>query len=60
MERQVAGLRPIHLVDSSFVSIDIETLVTMKFTLFTVYNTRQRLNMLRQEMGKPGYGTEKP
>ena len=58
MERQGAGLRPIHLVHSSFVSIDIETLVTMKFTLLTVYNTRQRLNMLRQEMGKPGYGTE--
>ena len=58
MERQGAGLRPIHLVYPSFVSNVIETLVTMKFLLLTVYNTRQRLNMLRQEMGKPGYGTE--
>ena len=58
MERQVAGLRPIRLVPSSFVSNDIETLVTKKFILLTVYNTRQRLNMLRQEKGKPGYGTE--
>ena len=58
MKRQVAGVRPIHLVQSSFVSNDIETLFTKKFMLNTVDKTRQRLNMLRQEKGKPGYGTE--
>ena len=58
MERQVAGLRPTHLVQSNFVSNDIETLFANKFIRFTVDNTRQRLNMLRQEKGEPGYGTE--
>ena len=51
MERQVAGLRPIHLVHECFVSIDIETLVTEKFITLTVHNTRQ-------EMSGPGYGAE--